>query len=132
LGKKPLTPSNPEPANPEHKSDFSDSEWVVEYSDLDIASNSVVDLIHEGKLDEAETAAHKLLADYPEVHDGFERLAMVYEARGDSRSALDMYERTLDFTMDKGDDYDEEMRIYYRRKIAKLKKKLAPKPKKDT
>jgi len=37
------------------------------------------------RLDEAEAAAQKLLQDYPEVHDGFERLAMVYEARGDAR-----------------------------------------------
>ena len=54
---------------------------------LDDASNSVIDLIAAGRLDEAEQAAHDLLARYPEVHDGLERLAMVYAARGDRARA---------------------------------------------
>src|SRR5437667_7831284 len=37
-------------------------------------SNAVVDLVHEGKLDEAEAAARDLLERYPEVHDGYDRL----------------------------------------------------------
>jgi hypothetical protein len=38
---------------------------------LDEESNAVIDLIDAGKLDEAEKAAHQLIADYPEVHDGY-------------------------------------------------------------
>jgi tetratricopeptide (TPR) repeat protein len=65
--------------------------WLHHEDDLDRASNSVVDLIKEGRLDEAEQAAQRLLRDYPEVHDGFERLGMVYEARGDRGRAVEMY-----------------------------------------
>ncbi|MEK7623981.1 MAG: hypothetical protein AAB408_04960 [Patescibacteria group bacterium] len=82
-------------------------------------SNHVVKLIHEGRLDEAEIAAKKLLQDYPEVHDGLERLAMVYEARGDRGRALEMYEKSLAFTLN-NENYAEEMRDYYRRKIHQL------------
>jgi hypothetical protein len=49
-------------------------------------SNAVVDLVHEGKLDQAEVAARDLLERYPEVHDGYDRLGMVYEARGDKET----------------------------------------------
>ena len=35
---------------------------------LDAASNAVVDLVHAGRLDEAEPAARELLVRYPEVH----------------------------------------------------------------
>ncbi|HET9645177.1 MAG TPA: SEC-C metal-binding domain-containing protein [Burkholderiaceae bacterium] len=41
---------------------------------LDAASNVVVDLVHAGRLDEAEQAARELLVRYPEVHDGYDRL----------------------------------------------------------
>ena len=93
--------------------------WDAAEDDLDRASNSVVDLLHEGRLDDAEQAALRLLADYPEVHDGFERLGMVYEARGDRVRAADMYQRALDFTLDK-DGYDDEVRDWYRSKLSEL------------
>jgi len=88
-------------------------------------SNNVVDLIHEGRLDEAESSAQKLLLDYPEVHDGLERLAMVYEARGDKGRAIEMYQRALEFTSN-NDNYDEAFTSYYREKIATLKRETAP------
>src|SRR5258706_15656101 len=49
-------------------------EEVVE---LDQASNAVIDLIDAGRLDDAEHAARELLVQYPEVHDGHDRLGMV-------------------------------------------------------
>ena len=60
---------------------------------LDAASNAVVDLVHAGRLDEAEQAARELLVRYPEVHDGHDRLGMVHEARGQFREAADCYTR---------------------------------------
>lgn len=75
---------------------------------LDEASNRVVDLVHAGQLDEAEEAARELLRRYPEVHDGFERLAMVYEARGDRRQAAEYYRKALAFMEDHADGYDVE------------------------
>ena len=44
-------------------------------------------MVHEGKLDEAEQAARDFLVRFPEVHDGYDRLGMVYEARGDNKQA---------------------------------------------
>jgi tetratricopeptide (TPR) repeat protein len=57
------------------------------------ASNAVLALIHDGKLDEAEAAARALLAQYPDVHDGWDRLGMVHEKRGENRQAADCIER---------------------------------------
>jgi tetratricopeptide (TPR) repeat protein len=91
---------------------------------LVIDSNRVVDLIHENRLDEAETVAAKLLIDYPEVHDGFERLAMVYEAQGNLVDALEMYENALQFTIRNFNSYDDEFREYYRDKIVWIQKTL--------
>jgi hypothetical protein len=54
---------------------------------LDEMSNKVGDLIRDGKLDEAERAAQALLERFPEVHDGYDRLGMVCEAKGDSKRA---------------------------------------------
>jgi hypothetical protein len=45
-------------------------------------SNAVVDLVNAGKLVEAEAAARDLLVRFPNVHDGWDRLGMVHEARG--------------------------------------------------
>ncbi len=75
---------------------------------LDKASNRVVDLVHDGQLDEAEQAARDLLVRYPGVHDGFERLAMVYEARGDRPHAAEYYRKALAFMQDNADGYDTE------------------------
>jgi hypothetical protein len=37
--------------------------------------------------DEAEAAARDLIVRYPDVHDGWDRLGMVHEARGETREA---------------------------------------------
>lgn len=76
--------------------------------DLDVASNGVVDLIHAGKLDEAERAAHDLLARFPQVHDGYDRLGMVYEARGDLKQAAAYYRKVVEFIQQQPDAYDPE------------------------
>jgi tetratricopeptide (TPR) repeat protein len=87
---------------------------------LDEASNRVIDLIDAGRLDEAEQAAHDLLEKYPDVHDGFERLAMVYAARGNRHRAAEYYRKTADFVHAHADQYDPEMEIYLRRKVTEF------------
>jgi tetratricopeptide (TPR) repeat protein len=77
--------------------------------DLDEASNAVVDLIHAGRLDDAEAAARDLLVRYPEVVDGLERLGMVYEARGDPKQAADYYRQAARFILDHPDGFDGEI-----------------------
>ena len=73
---------------------------------LDAASNAVVDLVHAGRLDEAEQAARALLLRYPEVHDGYDRLGMVHEARGQFREAADCYRLVIEFKRAHPADYD--------------------------
>ena len=79
---------------------------LQEAQGLDAASNAVVDLVHAGRLDEAEQAARALLLRYPEVHDGYDRLGMVHEARGQFREAADCYRLVIEFTRAHPADYD--------------------------
>jgi tetratricopeptide (TPR) repeat protein len=76
---------------------------------LDAASNAVVDLVRAGKLDEAEAAARDLLRRFPDVHDGWDRLGMVHEARADNRQAADCYRKVIDFIRHHPDRYDTGM-----------------------
>ncbi|MEI8338252.1 MAG: zinc chelation protein SecC [bacterium] len=92
---------------------------------LDEDSNRIIELISEGRLDEAEAGAKKLMIDYPEVHDGLERLAMVYESRGDFNNAIEMYQKALSFvasSSNHGEDLDEFLN-FYKTKIKELSQK---------
>jgi tetratricopeptide (TPR) repeat protein len=84
------------------------------------ASNGVVDLIHAGKLDEAERAAHDLLERFPHVHDGYDRLGMVYEARGDNRKAAEYYRKVIAFARERPDLYDAEFEAVFQEMVDKL------------
>ena len=87
---------------------------------LEDASNAVVDLIRAGKLDEAEAAARDLLVRYPEVPDGWDRLGMVHEQRGENRQAADCYRKVIDFIREHADDFDAVTIDDYAARIAKL------------
>ena len=87
---------------------------------LDDASNGVIDLIHAGRFDEAEHAAQDLLARYPEVHDGLERLAMVAAARGDRARAAEYYRKAADFVHARAGWYDPEMETYLRERATEF------------
>lgn len=91
-----------------------------EAQELDDASNAVVDLVNAGKLDEAERAARQLLVHYPQVHDGHNRLGMVYQARGQHREAADCYRRVLEFVRAHPKDHDPTIEAYYLELITKL------------
>ena len=95
---------------------------VAEVDDdpLTAASNAVVELIHAGKLDEAEHAARDLLVRFPDVHDGYDRLGMVYEARGDNQQAADCYRKVIDCIRQHPDDYDDAFEQTFVKLIAKL------------
>jgi tetratricopeptide (TPR) repeat protein len=95
-------------------------EILSEDDGLDEASNVVIDLIDAGRLDEAEHAAQDLLARYPEVHDGLERVAMVAVARGDRARAAEYYRRAADFVHARPESYDAEMETYLREKAAEF------------
>jgi tetratricopeptide (TPR) repeat protein len=82
------------------------------YTPLDRLSNSVVDLIKENKLDEAEAVSRKLLEEYPDQIDGFNRLAMVNEARGDKKTAEEYYRKAADFAKS-NEGFDQESIDWY-------------------
>ena len=88
--------------------------------DLDATSNAVLALIGAGKLDEAEAAARDLLMLYPQVPDGWDRLGMVHEARGQNREAADCYRKMIDFIRQHADDFDAVTVDDYAARIAKL------------
>ena len=89
---------------------------------LDELSNSVVDLLAAQRLDEALASCERLLTEYPDVVDGLERSAMVYDARGDLPLAIDFYRRSLAFSErpEQRDGFDEDGRDYFREKIDEL------------
>jgi tetratricopeptide (TPR) repeat protein len=71
------------------------------------SSNAVLELIQAGLLDEAEAGARDLLVRFPEVHDGYNRLGQVYEARGEHKQAADFYRQVIQFMRAHPDDYPE-------------------------
>jgi tetratricopeptide (TPR) repeat protein len=98
-----------------------DEDEFAEWSDkLDDESNGVIDLIEAGKLDEAERAAHLLIANYPEVHDGYDRLGMVYEARKQPKNAADCYRKVIEIMQARPTDYDDEFLAEFKQLIQEL------------
>jgi hypothetical protein len=102
-----------------------------EGDELDELSYSVVGLIGQKRFDEALAVCERLRVEYPDVHDWLERSAMVHEARGDHRLALDFYRRHVAFieAPERRDGYDEELIDTFRVKIIEIEAILsAPRP----
>jgi uncharacterized protein YecA (UPF0149 family) len=79
--------------------------WI--YTDLDQLSNKVVELIEQGRMDEAEEVCHELESAYPDQIDGIHRLAQVYEARGDRKKAAEYYRKAAEFATT-AEGFDEQ------------------------
>jgi len=94
--------------------------YVQERYELTEASNAVVDMVQAGNLDAAEQAAHDLLARFPDVHDGYDRLGMVCEARGDHRQAADYYRKAINVIRSHPDNYDPRFEAVVQRLIDRL------------
>lgn len=88
--------------------------------ELTTQSNAAVDLVHAGKLDEAERIAHDLLQRFPDVHDGWDRLGMVYEARGENQKAADCYRKVIEFATSRPDQYDPRFVKTFRQLVREL------------
>jgi tetratricopeptide (TPR) repeat protein len=100
-----------------------------EWSDkLDDESNAVIDLIEADKLDEAEQAAHQLIKNYPQVHDGYDRLGMVYEARQEPKKAADCYRKVVEFLAENPTDDEQEMIADFQRLVQELDPPTSPDP----
>lgn len=90
------------------------------YTELDQLSNSVVDLIAQNKLDEAEAVSRKLLVDYPDQIDGLERLAQVYEARDEKEKAVEYYRQAVNFARSMP-GFDQESIDWYLSEVNRIK-----------
>ena len=64
-------------------------------TDLDRLPNSVVSLVDEARLDEADAACEELRTRNPEVHDRFMRKAMFWEERDETELGIEHCERTI-------------------------------------
>jgi tetratricopeptide (TPR) repeat protein len=93
---------------------------LLREEELTQASNAAADLIQAGKLDEAERAARDLLVRFPDVHDGYDRLGMVYEARGDPQKAIECYRKVIEFIRANPDNYPPDFEAAIRQLIDKL------------
>jgi tetratricopeptide (TPR) repeat protein len=91
-----------------------------ERDELVEASNAVVDMVQAGNLDAAERAAHDLLARFPDVHDGYDRLGMVCEARGDHRQAADYYRKAINVIRNHPDNYDPAFEAVFQSLVDRL------------
>lgn len=81
--------SAPSPAVPVH---VAGSRSIPDFDDdydqrLETMSNDAVDLIHAGKLDEAERLCHRLLDEFPDLPDGHIRFGQLFRVRGEPRKA---------------------------------------------
>ena len=115
------------PASPPHLSSVAQEIarrlLAASYDDTDElvdASNAVVDLVHAGKLDEAEQAARDLLVRFPDEHDGYDRLGMVHEARGENRQAADCYRKVIDLIRQHPGGFDPGFEDMYAELVNRL------------
>jgi SEC-C motif len=93
----PLQQDTPPAASPLPKPIGSTPGAIAFYDDIDQLSNSVPDLIKDGKLQEAENVCKQLSIRYPDQVDGIERMAMVEEARGNFARAAELYSNAAAF-----------------------------------
>jgi hypothetical protein len=68
-----------------------------ELDELDRLSNSVVDLIDDGRLDDAERACRELKRRYPDMIDWIERTGSLHEARGEVSQAIEFYRKCIGY-----------------------------------
>jgi tetratricopeptide (TPR) repeat protein len=88
--------------------------------ELDDAANAVFALIDAGKFDAAEQATHDVLARFPSVHDGYECLGRLYQAKGDHRQAVECYHRVIAFACNEPHLYDPDFVDHFRALIDRL------------
>ena len=93
-------------------------------TDLDRFSNSVVRLVDQGRLDEADAACEELRTRYPEVVDWLMRKAMVCEARGETELAIEYFERTIAWMDAHPDNFGPESREPFCEDIERLRGSL--------
>jgi tetratricopeptide (TPR) repeat protein len=78
--------------------------------ELYVSSNEAADLVRDGHLEAAEKAAQRLLKLFPDEPDGYDRLGMIHQERGDNRMAADCYRKALERIKSERGDYDTNVK----------------------
>jgi tetratricopeptide (TPR) repeat protein len=92
---------------------------------LDAAANAVLAFIDAWKFAEAEQAAHEVLARFPAVHDGYECLGRLYQAKGDNLQAADCYRKVIAFARNEPHLYDPHFIDHFQNLIDRLEPRAA-------
>ncbi len=82
--------------------------------ELDDDAHRVIAFIEAGKLDEAEQAALELRDKHPTMYDGYDCLAMVHQAKGDTAQAIAYYQKVIALALESPELYDPGFADYYR------------------
>lgn len=93
---------------------------VAVEDDIDRLSNHALDLIQEGRLEEAEQACLELQREFPDAIDWIERTGSLHEARGEIDQAIEYYRRCLQHIDDHPQGFEEASKDWYRRSIERL------------
>lgn len=93
--------------------------WDDDFDELEELTNHVNDLIHEGRLEEAEQGCHELKRRWPDIIDWRYRFAELHEARGAARLAAEHYRLAADFASTH-DGFDQEGIDFYRAEAKRL------------
>lgn len=75
---------------------------------LDALSNSALDLIESGNIEEAESVCRELTERYPDLPDGAMRFAEVHKARGEYAQAAEQLLRAVEIIRADESGYDPE------------------------
>jgi tetratricopeptide (TPR) repeat protein len=112
----PLVPRQPSPPPPPARARAIPPfiGWLDDDDDLDELSNSVVDLVQEGRLDEADKVCDELFRKYPDIHDHHDRRGMVLEARGRPKEAAEQYRQAARLARQQDGVDDEIVQMYIR------------------
>ncbi len=87
---------------------------------LDILSNQTLELINNKQYDKAQKGCERLLQEFPDVIDGLDRFAMLYEKMGDITNAILFYKKCISFINDNPDGFDPKAIDFYNSTILKL------------
>lgn len=92
---------------------------------LDAAVNTVIALIEDGKIGEAEQIARRLRNEHPNMYDGYDCLAMVHQAKGDKVQAIEYYRKVIAMAHADPDLYEPNFAAYYQDIINDLERNPA-------
>ena len=72
------------------------------------------------QLYDAEAAAHDLLQRFPDVHDGYARLGLIHEIRGNTELAIEYYRKVIAVARDHPDPDEPVIEADYQKLISRL------------